>query len=97
MPITQQRMLDVLHESERLAGWLAQLKDDADLVMSGPFPTETKIALLMEVLLREPPACVQTAIERDHFRRAAQRNVKSAKRMRSVRNKFNEAILNDNK
>ncbi len=85
MPITQSRMLKVLEENERLDAWTRSLHGDLLGVLYSPLDSAGKLEAISDLLLASPPACVQCAIERDHFRRAAGRNSRQAARMRRVR------------
>lgn len=86
MPITQERMLQVLEEASRLEDWSTALRNDIRGVLASPMSHEAKLEALVAILdISNPPACTQLAIERDHFRRARRRNEKSARRMRLVR------------
>ncbi len=86
MPITQDRMLEVLRENEQLAAWIRSFRDDLLGIISTPMGDEAKLVAIANALLTvQPPLCLQCAIERDHFRRAQKRNLKQAARMRRVR------------
>ncbi len=85
MPITQERMLRVLDESEELDNWARDLRRDLLAAIHSPMSDEAKMEAISLLLEQPVPACVQSAIERDHFRRARRRNEKSAARMRLKR------------
>ncbi len=85
MPITQERMLRVLDESEDLDNWARDLRRDLLAAIHSPMSDEAKMEAITLLLEAPVPACVQSAIERDHFRRTRRRNEKSAQRMRLKR------------
>lgn len=86
MPITQERMLQVLEEASRLEDWTNALRHDVRGILDSVMSSDAKLEALAAILdISHPPACTQLAIERDHFRRARQRNIKSARRMRLAR------------
>jgi len=95
MPITQARMLSVLDESDKLARWASELRSDILRALGSPTTDgQAKLDVIRLIVMQEnAPACIQCAIERDHFRRAARRNESSARRMRAQREKENEHEL----
>lgn len=86
MPITQERMLQVLEEASRLEDWTQNLRNDIRGILDSVMSSEAKLEALAAMLdISNPPSCIQLAIERDHFRRSRRRNEKSARRMRLAR------------
>lgn len=85
MPITQERMLNILREAGDLESWANELRADLQGIIAAPMSEEAKIEALAAMLEVKPPACVQCAVERAHFRKAQRRNEKSAARMRYKR------------
>ena len=85
MPITQARMLKVLDEASALSAWAEELRADLELILCSDLSDNSALGAINARLKYGPPACVQCAIERDHFRRARRRNDSSAKRMRTKR------------
>jgi hypothetical protein len=86
MPITQQRMLSVLDEATRLAAWYAELHASLQrILLARDLHAHAKLDTIAVLLESEPPACVQCALEREHFRKARKRNEKSALRMAKQR------------
>jgi hypothetical protein len=87
VPITQQRMIDIVEESERMYRWAAMLHNDMLTVLKArDLAAEAKVEALYALIATSPaPACVKCAVERDHFRRSQRRNARSAERMRAKR------------
>lgn len=85
MPITQNRMLNILDELDRLKRWTDVLRADLIAILHSPMSGEAKLEAVSALLEQPIPACVQSAIEQDHFRRTKRRNEKSARRMQLKR------------
>lgn len=95
MPITQLRMLQVLEEASRLEDWAGILRNDIRNVLDSVMSSEAKIEALAAILdISHPPACLQLAIERDHFRRTKRKNEKNARRMQLKRGGASEQLGN---
>ena len=79
-------MLSVLDELGALETWIAELRADIVRALRVSDSDAAALAAIGGIIERStPPASIQAAIERDHFRRVQKRNVKSAERMRRVR------------
>jgi len=86
MPITQQRMIDVMDEATGVVKWATALREDIESLLRSSMAPESKLEALDALVAISPaPSCVKIAIERDHFRRTQRRNERSAERMRLKR------------
>jgi len=92
MPITQARMQAVLTESQQLADHIQTLRDEAEIILRSGLSTSQRFTLLLRLIKSQAPAAPQSAREREHFTRHAERNAQQRTRMQRLRQRQQENV-----